>query len=335
MKTKHNKYDMRSMVYVKYSPIEYFTDFINIDWSSFENETKDDYITIAYNDKVLLGDVRNYKYYYITKINDSETILFHSAYRGNHQRHHIYLSASMMQFDHELYYIPFDHYYKIMEIALYNADMLPKERLRQLYHEQIQMKYHAMKTENIAVNILDENNKFDYFWCQDTKDLSNIKFGKLYISYFLEVITDNIFREANYYKMGLSDWTYKHDIDGRLILFNHLPETPILTRDEFNSLEYGVGYVQNYPYYRLFKRTKTAENNSDFESLEKLNDTLIERRIKNRHINGIKQLVYYYDIDNTNQLFKFHIDEYGNIDVLNHPYLDDKHISLIDFVRLT
>lgn len=336
MQIKYVKYDMRSMVYVKYSPEEYFTDFINIDWSSFENKNEDDYITIGYDDRVIVGDARNYGFHYITRINHGKAILFHNEYRGNFTQHHIYLSASMMQFDHELYYIPFDHYYKIMEIALYNADMLPKERLRQLYHEQIKMKYQAMKNEDISLDILDSQDEIKNFWCQDTKNLSKIKFGKFYISYFLHKISINIFRESNYYRSGLADWRYKHDIDARLILFNHFPDTPILTREEFNALEYVIGYTQNYPYYRLFKRTKNNDNNNiDFEALEKADDTIFERRIKNRHINGIEQSAYYYDIDNTNQLFKFHIDEYGNIDVLNHPYLDDKHISLIDFVRLT
>lgn len=337
MKIKYVKYDMLSMVYVKYSPDEYFTDFINIDWSSFENENYDDYITIGYDDRVIVGNVRDCKEHHITKINDGKAILFHSSYQGNRERNHIYLSASMIKFDHELYYIPFDHYYKIMEIALYNANMLPKEQLRQLYHEQIQMKYQAMKKEDISLNIFTYNymdDEIEHFWCQNHANLSEIKFGKFYISYFLHKISINIFRESNYYRSGLADWRYKHDIDARLILFNHLPDTPILTRDEFNALEYGVGYTQNYPYYRLFKRTKTRDNNTDFETLEKANDTIFERRIKNRHINGIEQSAYYYDINNTNQLFNFHIDSYGNIETMIHPILQDEAISLIDFVRL-
>ena len=335
MKIKYFKYDMRSMVYVKYSPGEYFTDFINIDWSSFENETDDDYITIGYDDRVIVGSVRDCKNHYITKINDGNAILLHSNYQGNRARNHIYLSASMLRFDHELYYIPFDQYYKIMEIALYNADMLPKERLRQLYHEQIKMKYQTMKTEDISLDILNyTEDNVKYFWCQNPDNLSEIKFGKFYISYFLKNISINIFRESNYYRSGLADWTYKHGIDARLILFNHLPDTPIITRDEFNALEYGVGYTQNYPYYRLFKRTKNNDNNTDFEALENTDDTISERRIKNRHINGVEQSAYYYDIDNTNQLFNFHIDNYGNIETLVHPILQDKAVSLIDFVRL-
>ena len=311
------------MAYAKYSPNEAFIDFLNVDWSSFQNSLNSKILDIYVDFDIIISH-NNIKTIHVTTINHGKAIMLHtnrSSYRTS-QFNILTLNSALVQINDELYYLPFEQYYKLLQMSFYNIDELPKEQLRDLYYEQIKAVYHK-RNDDLSFDIVDDTEAFK-FWYQSTDNKRQLNFGRFYPSYCLFELANKLVSQLHF-----------DDDDVKFELFNKFPDSQILTQDEFKALDYGFAYSQKQSYFSTIinRSDKTKRSKLHFRALE-TNTNVIENRIKFHHLNNIMGRVYYYDVNNTKSLYYFDIDKYGNVRKYLHPAIHDLVIDLNDFVRI-
>lgn len=287
------------LVYVKYTKTEDITDFVNIDWNSFDlsNVTLSS-IDVNFDQELVFKRSSSSGTIYMAKgkseQNDDIIMLRHF---GN--SYNIIGTSPIMQFDGDIYYIPYLHFKKMLEVTLVNIDKLPNDKLEKLYIKQIETIAEQIHSQmDLAIDIRDAVGiESEIFWYQDKTNLTKFMFGKLYTNKILSIFENKSY--SYYLRKYLND---KNDFE---VFNSYFVEK--LTKSEYKNLPYMEDYTSkiqpyNYIYYSNYNKVYILEDS-------------IENRIRAHLLNNVfNSSPYYYDFEGSKYLYEFNDNGFtGNI----------------------
>lgn len=327
------------MMYKKYNgnPSD-ISDFTNIDWNSllvdgkYEKDFGDYTSNYSIKDNVSIQTlpigflssedygVRNTK----AKDTDGGDIIILTS----HAPTPMFLMSPIVQIGQDIYYLPYEYLVKILELNIVNIDKLPAEvhtRMHGQYHKNIHDIYTKAQETILVSKISDAKvsytNDCQDFVYQNPDNMNELIFVKLYINKLMQHYR-TMNRQLPLYMRG-------HTIQSRQItIFNAHPAMDLLTKEQYKTKPYGVGYYGSSIYsVMLSGQNSLTHYHIAVDS--------VENRLKAHFMTSSNKNTepFYYDYDVSNKIYQFRLNLNSGISGVYVEYCSSNTYTPEDLVQ--
>lgn len=335
----NNKYNTLTFIPLIKATNDKIIDYTNIDYSSMKfyvldeklNDYKENRISLLHNSNEFISElycdefnvrmINEFIKIYVIEAKSTEGDDIIVIASPSHQVTKYLHAIQFLNHKGELYYKPFEHVMKLMEICIYNLDELPKDKLKMLkekYHTDIKIKYSTYNEASLNKDIVSNTSTI---FSQNKDNLNNFDFINFEYNKIIKIIIDS-YHESLFLNISGSE----NETVTRYGYTNHNITSKIFSLDEFKKLHYGQGTLSDLSFYYI----KPVYNEKYWTNI--INDIPVNR-VKSLLLTGTNN-VKFYDWTDSQFMYTFRTNKFGNIFINNksmNKYLISDLLNVIEF----